>query len=188
MQRLLATIASLSLVGCSVLFVRGPSDPPPIRGVPAPMYPSCDEGQAMPYIDASIAALYLLVAVIAISDKGSLGTTNNGDDSQAGAAIAGLVVGGLFGGSAYVGFSRTSACHERRMQFMQTYGNQYYMPQPAYYPPQQPASEGQTCHPQLGCLQGLVCASNLCVRPPLPPLPPAPPPVTVPIPPAPPTP
>jgi hypothetical protein len=173
-------VASLSLVGCSVLFVRGPGDPTP---TPAPIYPNCDESNAMPYIDASIAALYLLVAVVALSDKNSLSTSSNSSDAQASAVTAGLLAGGVFGTSAYIGFSRTSACHERRMQFMQTYGNQYYMPQPVYYPPQQPASEGQTCHPQLGCLQGLVCASNLCVRAPLPPLPPPPPPVTVPIPP-----
>jgi hypothetical protein len=165
MRVILAAALAVCVPGCSFLFVDGPS-----ASTPPAVYPSCDEGNAMPYIDAAIAALYLVTTAAAFADDGS-------SDSTSEVAPGTLAAAAVFGTSAWIGFSRTGKCKDRRAAYRAQYGD------PRMQPPQQPmiwaypSAEGQACHPQAGCLQGLVCASGLCVRPPYPqppPLSPAP--------------
>jgi hypothetical protein len=87
---------------------------------------------------------------------------SRGDDSDGvthGVAVAAIALAAVTLPSAWLGFRRTGECRRQRHEYLIRYGE----------PGERPGAEGEACHPRAGCAPGLVCASNLCVRPPSPP-------------------
>jgi hypothetical protein len=183
-----AGLTALSLTGCSFLFVRGPGDPPP---TPYPVYPECTASMTWPVVDGVLAAVYGIAAIGMFVDDG--GDAPGDDDDMTEAGVASLLVAIAAGAGSFVGYRRVSACRDARDAYLMTYPrgfpgySQPGYPQPGYpqpgypqpghpqgYPPPYgpaphiPAGyEGGACMPDQSCAAGLVCASGMCVRPPV---------------------
>jgi len=58
MRRIVALVTAVTVSGCSLLFVDGPSP-----GLPPTVYPSCDEGVGFPVVDLALTAVYAAAAI-----------------------------------------------------------------------------------------------------------------------------
>lgn len=188
LHRLAALVAAISLTGCSFLLT---SSPPERTTPPSPVPPDCTTQMTWPTIDAIISALSVLTVVGVAT-----GNSSSTREGQEGSAIASsIVLAGLAGAGAYVGYGRVKSCRAATNEFAASFyrnggqpvpGQPYAVPgvQPtAPYAPQQPtpyvpqgpyappparplATEGDVCNAEVVCGLGLVCASNICVVPP----------------------
>jgi len=105
----------------------------------------------MPVLDSVFGAVFAAESAILLANPSDFGGAEQNKERQK-TLVGGAFWVGLFGISAYVGFSRTHRCREAIDAFV---------PAPE---PQLPGAEGQTCHPTAGCQHGLTCLSDLCVR------------------------
>lgn len=109
MRRILSVAMAVAMSsGCSVAFVKGPSD----SAVAGTGYvDECDEDAASPYIDLSTAILFALPAVVYAQHASERSESSSGDDEWAAAGIsAGLTV--AYAVASYVGFSRMERCRQ----------------------------------------------------------------------------
>ncbi|MBA3539568.1 MAG: hypothetical protein H0T79_08050 [Deltaproteobacteria bacterium] len=166
MKQGLASLAiAVSVAGCSLAFVHGPGD----VGTPPRVYAECTDSLLWPVIDG-VLGLSSLGIILNPDDTEGSGT---GSNERAAQITSGVIMAAAFTASAIYGWTRVSSCQESRAAFLASAPP----PQPMYYPPQpyapqpypqgpQPGTEGGVCMASNVCAQGLVCASNLCVRAP----------------------
>jgi hypothetical protein len=171
---------ALALTGCSFFLTHGPSSPPP-AATPTPYPPECTTSMAFPIVDGLIGAIGWLAVVGAVS-KSEM--TNSNED-----VVAPVIIAGAFTVAAIVGYTRVRRCNAAREQFMAQYpyGQGYAPPQPQPQPtatpqpaapPAEPAppaarppasnplgTEGDVCNSVSDCASGLVCQSNVCLKP-----------------------
>src|SRR5688572_6443338 len=121
-MRVWVIVVSLALTGCSFVFVAGPS-----QSGPAHVYPRCDEGRAVPVIDAAFSALYVVGAITAGLGIDFL----NEDQYTKGELIAvDSALAGIFAAAAYYGFTKTSACRRVRAEHNAKFGGPSPAPGP----------------------------------------------------------
>jgi hypothetical protein len=181
-------IAATATTGCSFAFVRGPGD----VGDPPRTYPECTDSLAWPVVDGVMGLFSLAFAASPQEERYDSSTDTYEQSSKTEQVTSGLLMAAAFIGGAIYGYTRVSSCKEARSAFEASVPPQqpYYPPQQPYYPQQpqpyypqpypqpypypqpqpppqqpQPGFEGGACLANNVCGQGLVCASNLCVRP-----------------------
>ena len=190
-MRAVALITALALGGCSFLFTRGPTQPPP--NVQTPYPPDCTTSMAWPIFDGIMGVIGWLATANAVSNRDMAGTNDN--------VVGAVIFAGAFTAGAFVGYSRVSRCDEARERFMAAYpyGQGYQQPQPYYGqpqpqqppPPAQPpqpqpppavepappaprppvkpsnplGTEGDVCNVISDCASGLICQQNVCMKP-----------------------
>lgn len=108
-------------------------------------YHSCDEARTWPGVDTALAGLFAANAI-----KCSLENPceNESGAGKTGALVALTALATAFAVSAYRGFRGAARCREVHAAFAAGRG-----------------TEGRDCRPDSSCDAGLICASNLCVRP-----------------------
>src|SRR5688572_19010754 len=133
----------LSLTACSFCMTRGPSD----TGKPPRAYPSCTSSMTYPVVDGVLGGLFLLSMAAALSEDDQSSTSFDDDEASTAEKVTSTaILAGIFGISAYVGYSRVSRCRGAHEDFraaypngMQPYGGYPYQPygyqQPQYPPP-----------------------------------------------------
>ena len=175
-MRAIALVTMLALTGCSFLFTRGPTQPPP--NVQTPYPPDCTTSMAWPIFDGIMGVIGWLAVANAVQNRDQAGTNDN--------VVATVIFAGAFTAGAFYGYSRVSRCDEARQRFMAAYpyGQGYQAPPPqppapqpppvepappAPRPPVKPASplgtEGDVCNVISDCASGLICQQNVCMKP-----------------------
>ena len=118
LHRSLASVALVSLTGCSIFLTHGPSD----EAVAGKAAPECTTSMTYPAVDGVIAAVITVAMISSISSKDTQTDSNNSD-----AIASGFIVAGVAGASALIGHGRVSRCKRATDTYTaQNYGQQTY--------------------------------------------------------------
>ncbi len=158
-MKLVASMLAGTLVttsGCSWIFMNKPP-----ASADAQLDVDCTESRTAPVVDTVFAALYVIgmASTLATGGSSSSGGTMTTSTPTTGIIISGLITVGIFGASAYSGYSWAARC--RRMHGAHDDYEEGLLDRtmdPA------PGTRGHQCRKGRGCDVGLECAQGRCLE------------------------